>query len=219
MSRPKIAILASGSGTTAEAFIVAGAAGKIEAQVGLVICSKKSAGIFDRVERLNSEYGLNIKCVHIGKENYPDSSDEENAILNMLSTEEFDLIALMGYMRKIGPNIVSKYGWRSNYTSPYQAMMLNTHPGLLPESAGMYGRNVQQYTLDSNLSFGGQTLHVVSEGYDEGPIIAEHRVPVAPGDTADTLFAKVQDTEKKYLSEDIDNFIKTRVEYLKGDKK
>ena len=118
-------------------------------------------------------------------------------------------------MRKIGPNIVSKYGWKSDYTSPYQAMMLNTHPGLPPESAGMYGRNVQQHTLDIGLPFGGQTLHVVSEGYDEGPVIAEHKVTVSPDDTADTLFAKVQDTEKKYLPEDIDNFIKKRIEYLK----
>lgn len=214
MSRPKIAILASGSGTTAEAFIVASSTGKIEAEVGLVICSKKTAGIFDRVEKLNAEYGLNIKCIHIGKENYPNPNDEENALLNMLSTDKFDLIALMGYMRKIGPNIVSKYGWRSDYASPYQAMMLNTHPGLLPESAGMYGRNVQQYTLDVGLPFGGQTLHVVSEEYDEGPVIAEHKVTVEPEETADTLFAKVQDVEKKYLPEDIDNFIKDRRKYL-----
>ncbi|OGL30507.1 hypothetical protein A3F37_01375 [Candidatus Saccharibacteria bacterium RIFCSPHIGHO2_12_FULL_41_12] len=218
MSNPKIAILASGSGTTAEAFILTSVRGDIESQVKLVICSNKSAGIFDLIENLNKRHNLDIKCAYIGKDNYPDPKDEEEAILNMLSNGRFDLIALMGYMKKLGTKLVHEFGWRPEYTSPYQAMMLNTHPGLLPESAGLYGKNVQQHVLDNNLGFSGQTLHVVSENYDEGPIVAMHKVEVTPGDTADSLFAKVQIAEKAYLPKDIDDFIKNRIEYLQGPK-
>lgn len=218
MSHPKIAILASGSGTTAEAFVLAGVNGTIDTQVELVICSNRSAGIFERIENLNKTHGLNIKCIYIGKDSHPDPKGEEEALLNMLSNSNVDAIVLMGYMKKIGPKLVKAFGWQNDFTSPYQAKMLNTHPGLLPESAGMYGRNVQQHTLDLGLSFAGQTLHVVSEQYDEGPIIAEHKVAVTSGDTADTLFTKVQKAEKEYLPKDIDNFIKKRLEYLEENR-
>ncbi len=217
MSHPKIAILASGSGTTAEAFILAGVNGAIGTQVELVICSNRSAGIFQRIENLNKTHGLNIKCIYIGKENHPDQKDEEEALLNMLSNSNVDAIVLMGYMKKIGPKLVETFGWHSGFTNPYQAKMLNTHPGLLPESAGLYGKNVQQHVIENHLPFSGQTLHIVSENYDEGPIIAEHKVAVDQDDDADGLFAKVQKVEKEYLPKDVDNFIRARLQYLKGE--
>lgn len=217
MNHPKIAILASGSGTTAEAFILAGVNGSIKTKVELIICSNKSAGIFDRIEKLNSQHNLNITCIYIGKENYPDPKDEEEALLNMLSNSNVDAIVLMGYMKKIRPKVVETFGWRSSFTSPYQAKMLNTHPGLLPETAGLYGRNVQEHVINKRLPFSGQTLHIVSENYDEGPIVAEHKVLVAPDDDADTLFAKVQKIEKEHLPKDVDKFIETRLQYLKGE--
>jgi phosphoribosylglycinamide formyltransferase-1 len=63
------------------------------------------------------------------------------------------------------------------------------------------------------LPYGGQTLHVVAEEYDAGPVIAEHKVPVEPGDTSETLFARVQAIEKQYLPKDIEDFIKARIAY------
>ena len=77
----------------------------------------------------------------------------------------------------------------------------------------MYGMQIQQYVLDHNLPYGGQTLHLTGAGYDDGPIIAEHKVPVEPGDSAETLFAHVQAVEKKYLPGDIEDFIKARLAY------
>lgn len=224
---PTIAVMASGSGTTAEAFIEAGQNGKIETQVGMVIVSRKDAGIFERIDNINKKYGLKIKTVLINSYTHPargseiaqpgrQTGAEQQAILDILQAGGYDLVANMGYMKLIGPKIVEAYGWVETYTSIYQAKMVNTHPGLLPATKALFGRNTQAFTLENNLPYGGQTLHVVGLGYDDGPIIAEHKVAVVPGDTPDSLFARVQAVEKMYVPTDIEEFIKARRAYLGG---
>lgn len=230
MSNARVAILASGNGTTAEAFIRAGTEGRITAQAGLIICNNPKAGIFERVSVLNRKYDLSINTLHISHLTHPPRQDEElargqqtaseeQAIIDALKAESLDVIVLMGYMKLIGPNLVYAFGWRKEYSSPYQAKMLNTHPGLLPLTRGLYGIYAQGHTLSSGEPYGGHTLHIVSESYDDGPVIAEHKVAVKPDDTAETLFARVQSSEKKHLPVDIDNFIRKRQDYIqKGGK-
>lgn len=222
--KPRIAILASGGGTTAEAFIRADQNGDINCDVGLVIVSRSDAGVIQRIKDLNKEFGLRIDCVVINSKTHPaaegeetgrgkQTKAEETAILEALTAGNFDLIAQMGYMKHTGAHIVHAFGWRPEYESVYQAKLVNTHPGLLPQTEGMYGDQIQQYVLANKLPNGGQTLHVVADGYDDGPVIAEHRVPVEPDDTAETLFARVQKVEKQYLPGDIEAFIKARQAY------
>ena len=222
--KPRIAVLASGGGTTAEAFIRAGQKGQINVDVGLVIGSRENAGVFQRIKDLNTEYGLNIDCVLINHETHPaaraehvgkgsQTAGEEAAILAALLGGSFDLVALMGYMKRIGPNLVQAFGWLPGYTSVFQARMVNTHPGLLPDTKAFYGQQIQQYVLDYHLPYAGQTLHAVSEEYDDGPVIAEHKVPVKPNDTPASLFARVQAVEKQYLPGDIESFIEARQAY------
>ncbi|MEK7594049.1 MAG: formyltransferase family protein [Patescibacteria group bacterium] len=227
--KPRIAVLASGSGTTAEAYIRAGQAGDITARVELVICNHNDAGIVQRIKDLNAEFGLSIQTLIINNKTHPAAEDEavlrgrqtvaeEAAMLEALRRGNFDLIALMGYMKHVGPSLVKAFGWQTDYESIYDAMMVNTHPGLLPETQALYGDKIQQYVLDNKLEDGGQTLHLVAEEYDDGPVIAEHKVPVEPDDTAETLFARVQAVEKQFVPVDIENFILERREYLnQGD--
>lgn len=221
-----VAVLASGSGTTAEALIRAGQKGQVAIEVGLVIVSRKDAGIFQRIANLNAEFDLNIPCVLINNKTHPaelneevrrgyQTRAEEAAMLSLLQQDHFDAVISLGYMKHVGPSIVKAFGWRPDYTSMYQAMLINTHPGLLPDTAAYYGSHIQQYVLDHKLPYGGQTLHVISEEYDDGPIIAEHKVATEPGDTADSLFARVQATEKQFLPHDLELFIIARREYLK----
>lgn len=221
MPRGRIAILASGNGTTAEAVIRASADNTAALDVALVIASKSSAGIFKRVEALNRQYGLHIPCVLIGKENHPaaaheqpapgaQTAAEEQAILQALQAGDFDLIVLMGYMKRIGPSIVKAFGWRPDLSGPYYARLLNTHPGLLPETQGQYGLPAQEYVLQQGFREAGQTLHVVAEAYDDGPVIAEHRVAVEADETGDSLFAKVQAVEKANLAVDLMDFWRNR---------
>lgn len=221
MSRPVIAIFASGAGTTAEAFIHASATGKIEPTVGLIITNNADAGILSKVTDLNKQYDLGIKTAHISGKTHPatrgevvesgqQTQAEVQAILDILEAGGFDAIVLMGYAKKIHPRLVEAYGWRSDYTTPYQARMLNTHPGLLPATKGLFGIHVQEHTLKEGLSHGGQSLHLVAEGYDEGPVIIEHRVAVKTDDTPDSLFDRVKAVEKEHLPFDVANFITER---------
>lgn len=215
MARPVIAVLASGEGTTAEAVIIASATNSIQATVGLVIASNPKAGILNRVAKLNQKYGLNVKAVCIGKSTYPNPNDEEAALLKILEAEQFDAIVLLGYMKKIGRQLVNQFGWRTNYSSPFQASMLNTHPGLLPATKGRFGIHVQELVLADGLDEAGQTLHIVSEEYDDGPVVAEHRIKVIPRESSDQLFDRVKVIEKQYIANDIDSFITKRQNYLK----
>lgn len=222
--KPRIAVLASGGGTTVEAFIRAGQRGEINVDVDLVICSREKAGVFQRIGNLNKEFDLHIDCILINHKTHPaanaehvgrgeQTAGEEAAILAALLGGSFDLVALMGYMKRVGPDLVGAFGWLPEYTSVFQARMVNTHPGLLPDTKAFYGESIQQYVLNRHLPYAGQTLHAVSEKYDDGPIIAEHKVSVEPGDTSTSLFERVQAVEKQFLPGDIESFIKARQAY------
>jgi len=223
--KTRFAILASGEGTTAEAFIRACAAEQVDAEVVLIICNKKSAGIFERVKRLNDELGLTVEAQLINSKTHPARPDEatvpggqteaeEAAILSALESHAIDMVLLAGYLRKIGPQLVAAYGWQPGSPSPFAARMLNTHPGLLPETKGLWGVHVQEHVVEQGLPFAGQTLHAVAENYDEGPIIAEHQLPVEPGETAEELFERVKVLEKQSLPADVQAFLTARSRYL-----
>lgn len=224
MARPKVAVLSSGEGTTVEAVIKAWVAQPGAPMINLVICNNPKAGIFERLIKLNKDYELVIEATDISSKTHPGSGAqkgqqtdaEEEAVLNKLLAAEVDLVWLAGYMKKIGPKLVHQFGWRSEYKSPYQAMMINTHPGLLPATKGLIGIHVQEYVLQQAQPKAGHSLHVVSEDYDEGPVVAEHKVPIKQNDTAETLFERVKASERKYLPGDIANFIQKRKEYLRS---
>ncbi|MBW3569047.1 hypothetical protein KY385_02865 [Candidatus Parcubacteria bacterium] len=223
MRKPRVAILASGGGTTAESFIKSCAAGEISASVAAVISNKRQAGVFEKVKKLNDAFGLDIKSLHIGKSNFPaeekekvdygrQTKAEEKAILDKLDELKIDLVILLGYMKLVGSSIVKKYGWQKDYTSVYQARMLNTHPGLLPHTKGLYGIHIQQFVL-INKKPAGHCIFAVDDDYDDGPVISEHKVSVEPDDTPERLFERVKQSEKFYLAEDFEKFIKGQMKY------
>jgi phosphoribosylglycinamide formyltransferase-1 len=227
-SRGRVAILASGEGTTAEAFMLAGLKDQRLPEVSLIISNNEHAGIFKRVEHLCQAYGVSIETRHIGSTNYPRTTEvlapgdqtraEESALLKTLLSADVDVVLLLGYMKKVGPRLVHAFGWRQNYTSSYQARMLNTHPGLLPETKGLYGLHVQEYALAQHAPYAGQTLHIVSENYDEGPVIAAHKIVVEVGDTPESLFERVKRLEKTHIVADVAHFISQRRQFIKKTK-
>lgn len=224
MASPRIAVLASGNGTTAESFIRSISNKEVSGEVIELICNNKNAAVFDKVNKLNKELGLNIKTVHIGRGNYPpeqgekaaagrQTKAEERALLDELQDMRIDLVLFLGYMKLLGKNVVNKYGWNKNQKSIYQTRMLNTHPGLLPQTKGLYGIHVQEKVISDKLQ-AGHSLHGVSFGYDDGPVIIDHKVKILPGDTAESLFERVKDSEKANLARDIENFIVEQKKYL-----
>jgi formyltetrahydrofolate-dependent phosphoribosylglycinamide formyltransferase len=111
--------------------------------------------------------------------------------LAALEAHGVDLVVLAGYLKLVPPEVVARYRGR----------ILNVHPALLPAfgGAGMYGRRVHQAVLASGMRESGATVHLVDEEYDRGAILGQARVPVLPGDDADSLAARVLEVEHRLL--------------------
>ncbi len=226
MTRTNIAVFASGSGSTAEAFIRDAHTRQYPFDVKLIITNNSDAFVLERVKNLNAELGLQMETAIVNSHTQPtaksvvhgqQTEEEQAAILALLSQYNVDLVLLLGYMKRVGQKLLNEYGWLPSYTSIYQARMLNTHPGLLPQTIGTHGRGTQEFTLTEGMTEAGQTLHAVAAEYDTGPHAAEHRVAVMPDDTPDTLFARVQETEKEHLAADVLAFVEAQQVFRKEE--
>lgn len=177
MTPVRVAVLASGGGTNLQALIDA-LHDAPEARVALVITNRPHAGALDRARRAG------IPAVVLKN---PDDAAELLATLGAGT----DLVVLAGYLKLVPPPVVAQFRWR----------MINIHPALLPAHGGpgMYGHRVHEAVLASGAAESGASVHYVDEQYDRGPIIAQARVPVRPGDTADTLAARVLEAEHRLL--------------------
>ena len=225
MRKTKVAIFASGNGSTAEAFIRSVQEKKYALEVVLLVCNNPGAPVLERVRNLNAAYGLPIQTAVINSRTQPaaqgvvrgqQTSEEQAAILSLLQKHDISLVLLLGYQKRIGPQLIAAYGWLPEYVSPYQCNMLNTHPGLLPDTYGTHELGTQQYVLDHGMRETGHTINAVSAEYDTGPVVAENRVPVLPDDTAETLYARVQATEKQHIAADVMAFVDAQAEYQKN---
>jgi len=111
--------------------------------------------------------------------------------LAVLGAARVDLLVLAGYMKLIPAEVVSAYRGR----------IINIHPALLPKfgGPGMYGDRVHQAVIAAGEAESGATVHLVTEHYDEGAILAQGKVPVLPGDTPESLAARVLTVEHRLL--------------------
>lgn len=222
---PTIAILASGEGSTAEAFICATQESNVNAEVGLVICNNppEKAGIYSRIDRLNDKYGLDIETVEINSRTHPAGNvgrgqtlQESSAICERINQGNFAHVALMGYMKKIRGDLLEEYGWLPSYNSIYQSRMLNSHPGPLPETADTFGVHASQRVLDLGMWASKYTIHLVAAEIDEGPKIFELPIHLTNDETAQSLLHRTRAVEKGVLPHVIDKFLKRQSEYF-GD--
>lgn len=174
----RVAVLASGGGTNLQALIDALGA-TAPARVVRVITNRADAGALDRAHRA----GIPTTILK-----NPQDADELLAALG-----DADLVVLAGYLKLIPSAVVARFRQR----------LVNIHPALLPDfgGPGMYGRRVHEAVLASGATESGVTVHFVDEHYDRGPIIAQRRVPVQPGDTVDALAQRVLKAEHELLPE------------------
>jgi len=180
----RVAVLVSGAGSNMEAIVKAQMAGRLPgANVVLVISSKAGVQALDRAARAG------VKSMVIERPAFPDDSAFEAATLEALREENIDIVCLAGYLKKIGPEILRTYHGR----------ILNIHPALLPKfgGPGMYGHYVHEAVLSAGEKMSGCTVHLVDEEFDRGPVLAQSTVPVLPGDTPETLAARVLEQEHK----------------------
>ena len=176
-----LGVLASHGGTNLQAIIDACAAGSLYAEVRVVISNNSRSLALERARRAN------ISTAHISSVTHPDPARLDAAIADTLTTHGVELVALAGYMRKLGPRTLSRYRNR----------ILNIHPALLPKfgGQGMYGERVHSAVLAAGECVSGVSVHLVDEEYDQGPVVAQSEVPVLPDDTPDTLAARVLERE------------------------
>ncbi len=172
----RVGVLASGRGSNLQAILDAIEAGRLDAQVAVVLCNKKDAQALERARC----HGL--PDVFLDPMPFAGQADGREAydrsVLDVLRKHDVELVALAGYMRIVTPVLISAY--------PYRIM--NIHPSLLPSFPGL---EVQRKALEWGVKISGCTVHFVTEGVDEGPMIIQAAVPVLEGDSADTLAARI----------------------------
>ena len=177
MTPVRVAVLASGGGTNLQALLDALHDSPL-ARVVRVVTNRPEAGALERARRS----GVPATVLK--------DADDAAELLAALDPG-VDLVVLAGYLKLVPPPVVARFRWR----------MINIHPALLPAHGGpgMYGRRVHEAVLASGVAESGVTVHYVDEQYDRGAIIAQARVPVQPGDTPQTLAARVLEAEHRLL--------------------
>lgn len=192
----KLAVLLSGSGTTLKNIIDHIHDGHVDAEIVLVISSKRDVKGLDYAR----EAGLKWKCFHrkdYGEEVLKFSDD----VFNAMEEAGAELVVLAGFIHYLKiPD-----GWN--------VPMINIHPALIPAfcGKGFYGERVHQAVLDYGVKLTGATVHFVDEVYDHGPIIAQETVEVRDDDTPHSLAERVQAKERELYPKVIQLFAGGRV--------
>jgi phosphoribosylglycinamide formyltransferase-1 len=186
MATLRLGFLASHGGSNMQAIIDACKAQRLDGVPCVVICNNSEAMALQRAR------AEGIPGYHISGKTHPGEA-EDAEILRVLRAHGVDTVILAGYMKKLGPQTLRAYRGR----------ILNIHPALLPKhgGAGMYGKRVHEAVLAAGETVTGVSIHLVDERYDHGPILAQCEVPVLPGDTADSLAARVLVEEHRLYPE------------------
>jgi phosphoribosylglycinamide formyltransferase-1 len=186
VTRPlRIGVLASHEGTTLQAILDACAAASISAEVATVISNNGSSGALRRAR------AAGVPDVHLSSKTHPQPGALDAAIIETLEAARVDVVMLAGYMKKLEPGLLERFRGR----------ILNTHPALLPKFGGhgMYGMRVHEAVLRAGEGETGPSVHLVDAEYDTGRVLEQARVPVEPGDTPESLAARVQERERRLV--------------------
>ena len=191
-NKVRIGVLASGSGSNLQAIIDAVEAGKIKAEIAVVISDNKKAYALERARKHD------ITTLFIDPKQHRRREDYDTAVLAKLREHNVNLVLLAGYMRIVSVVLVEAYENR----------MINIHPALLPSFPGLH---VQKKAMDYGARFSGCTVHFVDGGMDTGPIIIQAVVPVLPDDTEDALAARILKREHQIYPEAVRLFCEGRL--------
>ena len=176
--RLRLGVLGSGKGSNFRAIADAIARGELEAEVRVVISDVASAGILE----LARARGLRAEFVEPGRFKTKLEPEAELRVVELLQNAGVEWVVLAGYMRMIKPPLLEAFPRR----------IINIHPSLLPAFPGL---EAWRQALTAGVPETGCTVHYVDAGMDTGEIIAQRAVPVLPGDTAETLHARIQVAE------------------------
>lgn len=179
----KLGMLLSGRGSNFQAIARNVQAGKIPAEIAIVISNRADA------QGLETARAMGLEAVCIPSKGLK-REEFDRRVVALLKEKQVDLVCLAGFMRLLSAWFVEKFPNR----------ILNIHPALLPSFPGLDG---QQQALEHGVKFSGCTVHFVDAGLDSGPIVAQAVVPVNDDDTLAALSARILSEEHRLYSEAI----------------
>ena len=188
MSKHKIAILVSGTGTNAINIIEYFEKNSV-AEVVLVISNKTDALAVEKAQNKG------VKTVVFNNESFK----KNGVVLDYLMSQSVDFIVLAGFLIKISNDIIRAYPNK----------IVNLHPSLLPKygGKGMYGKRVHRAVIEAQEPESGISIHFVNKEYDEGAIIFQAKVSVEKGDSVEVLTKKIQQLEHRFFPKVIEQVI------------
>ena len=197
----RLGVLISGGGRTLQNFVELIKAGQLPAEIAVVISSLPDVAGVERAR------AAGLPVVIVRKKDHPDEAEFSRLITEALEAHDVQLACLAG--------------WTCFWQIPdrWVGRVMNIHPALLPKygGQGFYGHHVHEAVLAAGDKESGCTVHFANNEYDAGPIILQRKIPVLPGDDADTLAARVFEQETLAYPEAIRLFAEGRVKLL-GDR-
>jgi phosphoribosylglycinamide formyltransferase-1 len=173
----RIGVLVSGRGSNLQALIEASRRGELGGEVGVVVSNVETAPALERAR----EAGIPaVFRDHRGKKR----EDFDAEVVEILRAHDVEVVCLAGFMRLLSPVFVRAF----------PGHVLNIHPALLPAFPGL---DAQRQAWDHGAKVSGATVHLVDEGLDSGPIVAQEAVPVLSTDTPETLAARILEVEHR----------------------
>lgn len=185
MDNRRIGVLISGRGSNLQAVIDSIAAGRLDAEIAVVISNRANAAGLERAR------AAGIETLHIDHKRYPSREAFDLAVVAALKQRGVSLVCLAGFMRLLSAAFVEAFPNR----------ILNIHPSLLPAFVGLDG---QRQAWEYGVKVSGATVHVVTPELDAGPIVLQAVVPVRDDDTPDTLAGRILAEEHRIYPEAID---------------
>jgi phosphoribosylglycinamide formyltransferase-1 len=185
----RLGVLGSGRGSNFEAICRAIDRSTLDAEIGAVLSDQSGA----RILELGRQCSARTECIVPSTPRGRLDAETEEKYVGILREENVNLVVLAGFMRIVGPVLLAAYPRR----------IINVHPSLLPKYRGA---NAAAQALAAGDKMTGCTVHYVDAGVDTGEIIAQREVPVDPGDTADTLQARIRAAEHELLPSVIASF-------------
>lgn len=190
--RKRVVVFISGGGSNMMALVAAAKAQDFPADIVGVISDKPDAG---GLAKASAE---GIATFAFPRKDYTSKEAHEEAIFAALDALSPDILCLAGYMRLLSGTFIQRY----------EGKMINIHPSLLPLFPGLH---THQRAIDAGMRIAGCTVHFVTEGMDEGPVIGQAAVPVLSGDTADTLAGRVLTVEHQLYPQALRLFAEGKV--------